>query len=262
MARKKREEEHDNHERWMVSYADFITLLFAFFVVMYSLSSINESKYRVMSASLIEAFGKGVAVNPGSENNAVVLQAVAPQPPGQQVLGLQAEAIKREKEKMTNMAQSLLNSLAPLVKEGKVRVMQTGRGINVEINASVLFEQGEAELSEQSVKTLEAVARVLKNDTHMIQVEGHTDSVPIANTKFPSNWELSAVRASSVIRLFVENGVNEKRLQAIGHAATIPVDSNESDEGRQRNRRVQLMILSDIPDTVTEVPLPTTQKPK
>lgn len=261
MARKKHEEEHENHERWMVSYADFITLLFAFFVVMYSLSSLNEEKYRVMSSSLIDAFGKGAAAKPGvMDNQPGVLQALPQRPLAQQGILPNEAAIRREKEKMTNMAQSLLGSLAPLIKEGKVRVMQTARGINVEINASVLFAPAEATLNEQSIKTLEAIARVLKNDSHKILVEGHTDSVPIANALFPSNWELSAVRASSVIRLFIENGVSENRLQAAGYAATMPVDSNDTEEGRQRNRRVQLIILSEIPETITELPLPLKRK--
>ena len=260
MRRKKHDEEHENHERWMVSYADFITLLFAFFVVMYSLSSINENKYRVMSNSLIQAFGKGAASKPTViEQEASGVQPLPQRPIAHPPIRPNEEAIRREKEKMTNMAQSLLKSLAPLIKEGKVRVMQNARGINVEINASVLFDPGDATLSGQSIKTLEAIARVLKNDSHMIQVEGHTDNVPIFNQTFPSNWELSAVRASSVIRLFIENGVGENRLQAIAHAATLPVDSNDTEEGRQRNRRVQLMILSEIPETITELPLPLKQ---
>ncbi len=260
MRRKKHDEEHENHERWMVSYADFITLLFAFFVVMYSLSSINEKKYRIMSNSLVQAFGQGAATKPTViEQETSGIQPLPQRPIAHQTIKPNEEAIRREKEKMTNMAQSLLKSLAPLIKEGKVRVMQNARGINVEINASVLFAPGDAALSGQSIKTLEAIARVLKNDSHMIQVEGHTDNVPIFNQTFPSNWELSAVRASSVIRLFIENGVGENRLQAIAHAATLPVDTNDTEEGRQRNRRVQLMILSEIPETITELPLPLKQ---
>jgi chemotaxis protein MotB len=257
MARKRQEEEHDNHERWLVSYADFITLLFAFFVVMYAISNLNEGKYRVLSNSIVMAFGKGPSLKPVvMDQETSTTQTLPPRPFAQQKQRATEAAIRREKEQMTNMAQSLLASLAPLIKEGKVRVMQTGRGINVEINASVLFAPGEAKLNQQSKQTLQAVARVLKDDTHMVQVEGHTDSIPIGTEMFPSNWELSAVRASSVIRLFIESGVNETRLQAIGHAATLPVDTNETEEGRQRNRRVQLMILSAIPETITELPLP------
>jgi chemotaxis protein MotB len=99
------------------------------------------------------------------------------------------------------------------------------------------------------------VAAVLKDGNHAIQVEGHTDSVPINNALFPSNWELSAVRAGSVVRLFIENGVAEQRLTAIGRGATKPVDTNETAEGRLRNRRVTVMIMSRLPEAVTEVPV-------
>jgi chemotaxis protein MotB len=167
-------------------------------------------------------------------------------------------AVKREKARMTNIARDILKAMAPLISQGKVRVTQTNRGVSVEINASVLFAPGEAKLSPQSDKALRAVAQVLTKVDNDIQVEGHTDNVPINNTMFPSNWELSAVRASSVVRLFIESGIDEKRMIAIGHGANLPVASNDTPEGRLRNRRVQLMILSELPDVVTEVPVTAT----
>ncbi|HZW11850.1 MAG TPA: flagellar motor protein MotD [Noviherbaspirillum sp.] len=255
MARKRYEEEEDNHERWLVSYADFITLLFAFFVVMYALSSINEGKYRVLSNALMSAFGK-TAVAPVQTVARPVAQPLPPMP-----LKLSAasqrtsEALRREKEKLTRVARDILAVMAPLVEQGKVRVTQTSRGVNVEINASVLFAPGDARLSEPSVQALTAVAGVLKDDDHEIQVEGHTDSTPIRNALFPSNWELSAVRASTVVRLFIDNGVAEKRLTAVGHGPTQPVESNDTAEGRLRNRRVSVLILSSLPEVATEVPV-------
>lgn len=256
MPRKKYEEEPENHDRWLVSYADFITLLFAFFVVMYAISSVDERKYRVLADSLGNAFGKGPV-------NAPVIREKPP--PGLPMLPLRSPslhkqraaeaAVRRERETMTAIARSLLKALAPLVSEGKVRVTQTTRGVSVEINASVLFAPGEAKLSAQSDQALTAVAQVLKDDFHAIQVEGHTDNIPISNAAFPSNWELSAVRASSVVRLFLENGIAESRLVAVGHGSNQPVGSNDTAEGRLRNRRVQLMILSGLPEEITEVPV-------
>jgi chemotaxis protein MotB len=256
MARKRFEEEPEQHDRWLVSYADFITLLFAFFVVMYAISSLNEGKYRVVSNSLGSAFK-------GSENLPIVpisKETPASMPNLPRPITLQRQhsneaLLLHEKEQMTNMAREILKVLAPLVSQGKVRVTQTSRGVNVEINASVLFAPGDARLNAESSQALKAVAQVLKNDTHAIQVEGHTDNVPINTAAFPSNWELSAVRASSVVRLFVDNGVAENRLLAIGHGANQPVASNSTPEGRMRNRRVQVMILSALPDAVTEVPV-------
>ena len=253
MARKPYEEEHDNHERWLVSYADFITLLFAFFVVMYALSSINEGKYRILSSSLLNAFvGTPAAAAPALMGPTVQLpqQAAVPRQPSR----IQ-EALQRERERLTIMARDILKVLAPLVDQGKVRVIQTDLGVTVEINASVLFAPGEAKLTEQTSKTLREIALVLQDDDHALRIEGHTDSVPIGTPQFPSNWELSSVRASSVVRLFIDNGIGEERLSAVGYAATRPVDTNETAEGRLRNRRVSVMILSSLPEHPRDVPL-------
>jgi chemotaxis protein MotB len=256
MARRKHEEEHENHERWLVSYADFITLLFAFFVVMYAISSVNEGKYRILSDSLGIAFGgatpKAPVLKDPIEVKPSALNSRQTPTPAQRA---NDAAVKREKAQMTNIARDILKAMAPLISQGKVRVTQTNRGVSVEINASVLFAPGEAKLSPISAKALRAVGEVLNKVDNDIQVEGHTDNIPISNAMFPSNWELSAVRASSVVRLFLESGMNEKRLVAVGHGANQPVDSNDTPEGRLRNRRVQLMILSGLPDVVTEVPV-------
>lgn len=255
MARKKREEEPDNHDRWLVSYADFITLLFAFFVVMYAISSVNEGKYRVLSDALGNAFGQS-RIAP----EALPRSQLQPQLPLRPMLlaspkARSGETLRRERERMTAMARSLLDVLAPLVRQGQVRVTQSNRGIKLEINASVLFAPGEAKLTEDSNQALKAVAAVLKDDEHAIQVEGHTDTTPIATSMFPSNWELSAVRASSVVRLFIHHGIGGARLTAVGYGDTQPVAPNDSADGRLRNRRVEVMILSGLPETVTEVPV-------
>jgi chemotaxis protein MotB len=249
------EEEHENHERWLVSYADFITLLFAFFVVMYAISSVNEGKYRVLSDSLGNAFGReggnlipALPVNPPSGPLRPNVRK------GSRAPATEA-AVKREREQMTNMARELLLALSPLVDQGKVRVTQTVRGVTVEISASVLFDSGEANLKLLSVQVLTAVAQVLKDDFHALQVEGHTDIMPIASPIFPSNWELSSARASAVVRLFASNGIAESRLVAVGHGSNQPVASNLTPEGRSSNRRVSLLILSALQDSGTEVPL-------
>lgn len=262
MARKRFEEEPDNHDRWMVSYADFITLLFAFFVVMYAISSLNEGKYRVLSNSLGTAFGKvdiATIASPIRDNPSTI--SGLPRPMSLQKQRAAEVAIRREREQMTGMASDLLKALAPLVSQGKVRVTQSNRGVSIEINASVLFAPGDANLNPESVQALRAVALVLKDDRHAIQVEGHTDNIPISNAAFPSNWELSAVRASSVVRLFMDAGIAEGRLLAVAYGANQPVGSNDTPEGRLRNRRVQVMILSALPEVVTEVPVKAPMEP-
>jgi chemotaxis protein MotB len=249
MGRKKFDEGTENHERWLISYADFITLLFAFFVVMYSISVVNEGKYKVFSMALGDAFG--------GRNNATYMAAGQVQPliPLPTLIAKRrAEALRREKELLRKLAQDLSSTLAPLVKEGKVRVTQNSRGVSVEINASVLFDPGEATLTPESDQALRALAVLLKDDPHAVQVEGHTDTMPISNAKFPSNWELSAVRASAVVRLFTDSGVDAARLTVVGHGANIAVAPNSTADGRARNRRVAVTILSALPDTTTEIP--------
>ena len=248
MARKKYDDGGENHERWLISYADFITLLFAFFVVMYAVSVVNEGKYRVFSDALGEAFGGRSAASRTTSQVGPVL------PIPDIVARRRAEALRRERERLTRLAQQLSSTLAPLVREGKVRVTQNSRGVSVEINASVLFASGDAALTIESSEALHAVAALLKDDPHAVQVEGHTDTTPISNALFPSNWELSAVRASSVVRLFEASGVALARLSAVGHGSNIPVASNDTAEGRARNRRVAVTILSALPDPITEIP--------
>lgn len=252
MTRKKFEEEHDNNDRWLISYADFITLLFALFVVLYALSSINEGKYRVLSNSLGNAFSNRVMPVQNERIEPLSLLPIRPLPLSNPKLR-NAEELRRERDRMTGIGRDILKVLAPLVGEGKVRVSQNSRGISVEINASVLFSPGDARLTSESEQVLRAVALVLRADQHAIQVEGHTDVAPISNASFPSNWELSAVRASSVVRLFIDGGINESRLTAVGHGPTQPINSNETSDGRARNRRVEVTILSALPDVATEV---------
>ena len=241
MARKKYDESAENHDRWLISYADFITLLFAFFVVMYAISVVNVGKYRVLSDSLGEAFG----ARPGVPQATSTIETL---PLTSLVTRKRMEAARRERERLTALARQLNASLAPLVKSGKVRVTQTERGVKVDINASVLFEEGKAALGGDARATLGLVGGLLKNDAHAIEVEGHTDDRPIANPAFPSNWELSSVRASSVVRLFIEGGIAEGRLTAVGHGANSPVAPNTDEAGRARNRRVSVMILASMPE--------------
>ena len=248
-ARRKYDEDPDNADRWLISYADFITLLFAFFVVMYAISSVNVSKSRALSDSIGDAFG---LLRPGSPP--IILEAPQAIPLPNPIIKRRSEALLREKQHLTRLARELASTLGPLVKEGKVRVTQDSRGVSVEINASVLFDPGAARLTAESDEALRAVAGLLKDDPHAVHVEGHTDNIPIANISFPSNWELSAVRASAVVRLFIDSGVLPARLTAVGHGANLPVAPNDSAAGRARNRRVAITILSALPDDVTEVP--------
>ena len=252
MARRKREEDHDNHERWMVSYADFITLLFAFFVVMYAISSVNEGKYKVLSNSLTNAF-KNVTGEPGGQPIATIQGApLLPVKPIAKPDKLPDQKKTEEKKveqrkKMKNVANDIMDALQPLVAQGKVRLLETSRGVTIEINDSILFPDGQAKLQPASISAMLAIAQVLAASDFPITIEGHTDNVPIATLQFPSNWELSAMRATTVLRLFNDGGVGAERLTAIGYGETRPLETNTTVEGRARNRRVSILIDSNRP---------------
>jgi chemotaxis protein MotB len=261
MARKKPHEEHENLERWLVSYADFITLLFAFFVVMYAISSINEGKYRVLSDSLVQAFQE----KPTSdkliylgERQAEILQGTG-KPIGKSVPQRSADeanpAVQKETEDMKKIARNVQAAMESMVAKGQVRVTRSPRGIMVEINASTLFPSGDATLQPSSAEAMAAVAKVLAQVDNPIQVEGHTDNIPIRSPVYPSNWELSSARAGSVVRLLTEAGVPAGRMVAIGYADNKPVDTNATPDGRSRNRRVNVLILNSENDIGREIPI-------
>lgn len=245
MARPSRRQHEENHERWLISYADFITLLFALFVVLYAISKVDEAKYKEFGTSLNFAFG---AISMGKPASA---PAAAP---SQEALLLKAlvekrnarlaEQQRKQNEALQAMVGNLKQVMAPLVKNDMVNITQTPRGVVLDINASALFEPGEATLQRGAVRTLNAVAKELEPGAEAIEIEGHTDDIPIFTPQFPSNWELSAARASSVVRLFIDQGVAAERLRAVGLAAYHPVASNDTAEGRSKNRRVSVIIVA------------------
>lgn len=251
--RRKTEDTNDNHERWLVSYADFITLLFAFFVVMYALSTVNEGKYRILSDSMVHAF-RNVQVTPVQQIPTSMTPPITVIQKNPAVRAQEA-AKQKQRDKMRNVAKDIMEVMAPLIEQGKVRVIETSRGVSIEINDSILFSPGQALLQPQLTKAMRAIADVLVPTDFPVTIEGHTDNVPIKTTQFPSNWELSAVRATTVLRLFADAGVAPDRLTAIGYADTRPVEPNLLADGRARNRRVTILIDSAVPEKGKEVGL-------
>ena len=247
MRRKHIPDESDNTDRWMVSYADFVTLLFAFFVVMYAMSSVNEGKYRVLADTMTEAF-KVAPKSPdpiqiGKENKVVSsskpsIEAIKPV----KILPKSQRTYKRE---MKQIAETVSKSVQPLIDKGLIKVTQNKLWVEIEMNSKILFSSADSELEEEALPALKALAGVLKKLPNSIDVEGHTDNLPINNELFPSNWELSAARAASVVHLFTDYGVNPRRLSSIGYAEFRPIANNSTEEGRVRNRRVKVVILAD-----------------
>ncbi|POZ60897.1 flagellar motor protein MotD [Chromobacterium alticapitis] len=259
--RKRQEEEHENHERWLVSYADFITLLFAFFVVMYAISSLNEGKYRVMSSAIMDAFRSGTMVTvqttPPTGGANTMIEIPQTKPIGKAV---KSGHPAQETAKLGQLTQDLAKALGPLVMSGEVTITHNSQGINIDIRDSALFAVGQAVPNQQSLPLMSSMARLLAGVDNSIRVEGFTDNVPIRTSIFPSNWELSAARAGGVVRLFQENGIDPQRLVAVGHGANLSVADNNSAEGRARNRRVTISVLSDAsgePAAEASAPTPT-----
>lgn len=249
MARRRvRNRDIENHDRWLVSYADFITLLFAFFVVMYAISSVNEGKFKILSAALTSTFGKvnkSEVTSPASEQDALLKSLVDRR---------NARVAEQQQKAMQDLTNNINQVMGDLIKNGQVGVLQTNRGIAIEINASALFDQGDAVIQGSAIKILADVANVLGKIDLAIEVEGHTDNIPIKTQKFPSNWELSSARASSVVRLFIEQGLPSKRLKALGSADNYPVAPNDTTDGRARNRRITVAILSPAPEQLAQTP--------
>ena len=258
MARRKKEEEHENHERWLVSYADFITLLFAFFVVMYSISSVNEGKYKVLSQTLVAAFTgqpttpEPIRVGPaGAEAHRLVDLPALPQPTS---LVPTPEAKRPQKgqrdsgdpvqSQLDQVAQTLRQRLAPQIGDGQINVRMTGLGIVIDIHDSLLFASGDATLSSGAQSLLLQIADVVNALPYRIQVNGYTDDKPISNAQFASNWALSAMRAVTVVQMLIEQHVVPGRLVAAGYGQYHPVASNATPQGRAANRRVSIVVVS------------------
>lgn len=234
MARRRRQEEPPNHERWLISYADFITLLFAFFVVMYAISSVNEGKYKVLSEAM-----EGIFAQPE--------KSMKPIPVGQEpVRGTEAGAGGQEgeieKEPLVRIADEVRDQFSSLLGDGQLQVRANEMWLELELSSSLLFPVADAVPRQEGFDIVEKIAKILAPYDNPIQVEGFTDNLPIRTALYPTNWELSAARAASIVRMMVMDGVAPERLAAVGYGEYQPVASNETAEGRAKNRRVVLII--------------------
>lgn len=274
--RRKRQEEHTNHEAWAIPYGDLITLLLAFFVVMYALSSVNEGKFRVLSESLSAAF-RGTPMAPEPIQVGSLARALHTSPAGDagsiipmdvaipRVLldssdfdgldpdaggmsgdeGLREDELREAARGMSLIADLIQRAVAPLIDADLIRMRREHFWVEVEINTSLLFASGSAEIFPEARPVLDELSGILEDLPVRVHVEGFTDDVPISTAQFPSNWELSAARASSVLRLLVENGLDPTTMAAIGFGEYRPIADNETPEGRRQNRRVTIVILAD-----------------
>jgi chemotaxis protein MotB len=270
MARRKKHEEHANHEAWAIPYGDLITLLLAFFVVMYAISSVNEGKFRVLSDSLNAAFRgnprslKPIQVGEKSQGSgadlamSIVQQSMIDGQPRSLLethgiegganagAGGDAEAAAENPmaAQLARVADELEGALQSLVDAELVAVRRHEFWLEVEIRTDILFPSGVATLSDKAYPALDALAATLIKYPNPLRVEGHTDDRPINTEHYPSNWELSAARAASVVHRFARGGISPARLSVIGFGEFRPAQSNDTAKGRIANRRVIIVILA------------------
>jgi chemotaxis protein MotB len=238
---------HENHERWLVSYADFITLLFAFFVVMFASVQQDKNKAKEVSDSVREAlehgqlsaaianvFGRSSADH--SKSKRASTAAAAPSAPPAQVT---------HPPDLARSLDTLRQGLSADVRAGKIELKLESRGLVISLRESTFFASGDDQVAPVSLPILAKIVTVMRTLPNPVRLEGHTDSVPIHNSRFRSNWELSAARSIAVMEVLAERfGIPESRMAVAGYADNAPSDTNQTDEGRAHNRRVDLVLLT------------------
>jgi chemotaxis protein MotB len=255
MSRRKRKHEHVNHERWLVSYADFITLLFAFFVVLYSTSQVDKKKMQQVSAAIQGGFQQMGVFSVPTGPDVQVKAAAAPNPapaslPASQVFNDLVPAGSRPKPAvpLSQIKNQLEGALSDEITKHQVEMRLGSDGLIVSLREVGFFNSGEAQLLPGAEKILAHVAQVLGPAGYQLRVEGHTDDVPIYNAHYHSNWELSTARATQVVLMMVKKcGFQAEHISVAGYAQYHPVAENTTEEGRRRNRRIDLVVVATAP---------------
>jgi chemotaxis protein MotB len=233
ITRKKIIHENEQPNRWLISYADFITLLFAFFVVMYAISSINQQKYFALNTSLNLAFKH----DKNSRNNA--------QAPNKKTSFTKNLSQKNR----LDIGSRLADELYPFIIDGKVRIIESNVALRLDMQESLLFIKSSKIFNRDAKGILEKIATILKKSESQIIIEGHTDNTMIEEEAFSSNWSYSAARATMLAETLNNAGIHSNRLSVIGFGASLPVEANNSPLGRARNRRVSIVIPTELDES-------------
>lgn len=243
MARKRKQEaEHDNSERWLLTYSDLITLLMIFFVVMYAMSNVDAQKYQVLSQSLEGALNPAALAGTGGggsgEGGGISIDELTE--------SLADGSTDKIDPELIAAAQEIQNLVRQNGLQDKVSVSVQERGVVVGLMNTVLFDSGSAQIKQDAMPTLIAIGQIANGVHNYIRIEGNTDDVPQSSEKFPSNWELSVVRATEVVKLLIaQSGVEPDRISAVGYGEYRPSVPNTSAENRAKNRKVDIVILND-----------------
>jgi chemotaxis protein MotB len=246
--RRHHDEEHENHERWLVSYADMITLLMVFFIVLYSSSMLNISKFQAFKNSAAEALGASVTppAHPKASPGAAPSQSPSPTPTASHA----PDGTTTDTAAVKTLYQQVRNAVHKSGLDGSIQVERDRRGVVMVLGDRVLFTSASADLTKAGDKLLDKVTPILVDQPMPIDVEGHTDSLPLHSARYATNWELSTARATNVLRYLVEKRkLNPLRMSASGYADTHPRARNTTAKGRAANRRVEIVLLA--PQTAT-----------
>jgi chemotaxis protein MotB len=259
MSRRRTPEPPENHERWLVSYADFITLMFAFFVVMFASSQTDKAKARAISEAVDKALQEGhksatppavAKVLGGTVDDKGQGNAMMKGPGGAQHAAKEQPPIIEE---LIPSLKALTQQLSTEIEAGKIEVSLQPRGLVVSLRQATFFPSGADSIDPATYSSLSKIAGALNEIHHPIRIEGHTDSRPIHTIRFRSNWELSAARSIAMMELLADHfEVDRQRMAIVGYADTTPAASNETEEGRAKNRRVDIVILSQFAVKTTE----------
>jgi chemotaxis protein MotB len=239
--RRRRHRAHANHERWLVSYADFVTLLFALFVVLFSTAQVDHRRVGRLAKAIEAGFQQmGVFDSSASRPPLLISEPISATPSP-----TIEDAVPADKPDMDIMQKKLESAMAGEISSGVVAVTPTKEGIVVSLREAGFFDSGSTHLRPQALPTLAEFVSVIGPERVKVRIEGHTDDVPIHNRKFDSNWELSTARATEIIKLFIGRfGIDPVRLSASGYGEYYPVAGNDTEEGRAKNRRVDLVVLN------------------
>ena len=251
----KKHPEHVNLERWLVSYADFITLLFAFFVILYATSKTDATKYKAVAESLASAFSADFVDQTGKSSGKTLNQFEESVPQGGLLMDM-----PMGKSNIQVIDNQELKRLADILEESvsyelgssdfaeKMQIIYDDRGLVLRLSAKDFFEPSQAYVKQDALPILNQMAKILSTVDRFIRIEGHTDDSRISSEYFPSNWELSASRATWIVRYFIQKfKFNPAKLSAAGYAEYHPIVPNSTDAGRAKNRRVEILVLSKDP---------------